>query len=90
MKFEITSFVAAVVVYLVRLRVQYAGRTRPLYSESFLENRSRRFMADESTTSTQSEHQGGTVDESDSMRAGSMYSSSRHVTGFVRGCSRAV
>jgi len=41
MKFEITSFVAAIVVYLVRLRVQYvSGGTRPLYSGGYLEDRS--------------------------------------------------
>ena len=36
MKFEITSFVAAIVVYLVRLRVQHVSGTRPLYSGIFL------------------------------------------------------
>jgi hypothetical protein len=81
MKFEITSFVAAVVVYLVRLRLQYVGGTRPL------------FMPAESTSSTQPERQAGSaeVEESSSMQAGSTYSGSRYnATGFVRGCSRAV
>ena len=80
MKFEITSFVAAFVVYLVRLRVQYVSGTRPLYSASFLDDRSHLYMPDAST-SQQAEQ---TINHS-AIQAGSGSAS-----GFVHGCSRAV
>ena len=57
MKFEITSFVAALVVYVIRLRVQYVTEPRPLHSCSYLESRSHRFMPEVESQSTQPEGQ---------------------------------
>ena len=93
MKFEITSFVAAFVVYLVRLRVQYASETRPLYSGSFLENRSHLYISDLASlpAAPDQEPNGSAAADSSAMERGSGCSSGmRNATSFVSGCSRAV
>ena len=78
MKFEITSFVAAIVVYLVRLRIQYVSETRPLYSSSYLDNRSN---PDAKTSDSQA---------ADSAMRSTFSSGIHSAAGFPRGCSRAV
>ena len=92
MKFEITSFVAAIVVYLVRLRVQHVSGTRPLYSASFLDDRSHLYMPDVSTSAQPEQMLNNFgVPEHSAMQAVSGYSSGIHdAAGFVQGCSRAV
>jgi hypothetical protein len=81
MKFELMSFLAAMVVYVVRLRVQYVSGTRPLYSGSFLENRPHCYMPDYATSPAES-----AADPSEADRV-----SDRHYSGeFQRGCGRAV
>ena len=90
MKFEITSFVAALVVYLVRLRAENDGESTSLQSSDFLQNRSTLCLSDLSTGSGQElknsveAHLSAMQGASSSSRG--MYSAA----GFVRGCSRAV
>lgn len=87
MKFEITSFVAACVVYLVRLRVQYVSHTRPVYSSSYLENRSHLYIQDLAASQTQPEQEPRASAE----QSGSGCSKGMgNTAGFVHGCSRAV
>lgn len=82
MKFEITSFVAAFVVYLVRLRIQYVSGTRALSSGSYLENCSHLYRADLPASTSKSEQE---------TRCGSGCSGGMgNAAGFARGCSRAV
>ena len=92
MKFEITSFVAAIVVYLVRLRVQHVSGTRPLYSASFLDDHSHLYIPDVSNAAQPEQtFSSSSLTEDSAMQAGSGCSSGMHsAAGFVHGCSRAV
>jgi len=93
MKFEITSFVAAFVVYLVRLRVQYASGTRSLHSGSYMEHCSHLYRPEAAASPEKPQPEANDYAAGDSSatqgRAGN--SSGMHTsTSFARGCSRAV
>ena len=89
MRFEITSFVAAFVVYLVRLRSEGDSETTPLHPGNFLQSRSH-YMPDGSAR-TDDAPKNSIEPQSPTMRRASSSSLGlQTANGFMRGCSRAV
>ena len=90
MRFEITSFVAAFVVYLVRLRSEGESETTSLHPGSFLQSRSLRYMPDGSARSDDAPKNSIEPQSPITQRASSSSLGMQTANGFMRGCSRAV